>query len=43
MNKNYIKSEITKHIGKSMGSENPRLNSWYVGITNNTKRRKAEH
>ncbi|NOZ46498.1 MAG: hypothetical protein GXO79_06915 [Chlorobi bacterium] len=43
MNKTTIKSEITKHIRKSMGSSKPRLNSWYVGITNNTKRRKAEH
>src|SRR5690554_1567641 len=43
MNKTSIKSEITKHIAKSMGSKNPRLNSWYVGITNDTKRRKAEH
>tara|TARA_R110002049_G_C8951256_1_gene545910 strand:- start:41 stop:403 length:363 start_codon:yes stop_codon:yes gene_type:complete len=43
MNKTSIKSEITKYIGKSMGSKEPRLNSWYVGITNDTNRRKAEH
>lgn len=38
-----IKSQITKHIKSSMGSEKPRLKNWYVGITNNTERRKAEH
>ncbi len=38
-----IKSEFTKHIKKSMGSENPRLNNWDVGITNIEQRRKAEH
>lgn len=38
-----IKTQITKHIKTSMKSNNPRLNGWYVGITNNTKRRKAEH
>jgi len=43
MNKTAIKSQITKHIKKSMNSENPRLKNWYVGITNNEKRRKAEH
>ncbi len=43
MNKTSIKSEISKHISKSMNSKKPRLNSWYVGITNDTKRRKAEH
>ena len=26
-----------------MGSENPRMNGWYSGITNNEERRKAEH
>ncbi len=43
MNKVSIKSEITKHFSKSMNSEKPRLDSWYVGITNDTKRRKGEH
>lgn len=43
MKKTAIKSKITKHIRKSMGSSNPRMNTWYVGITNNTKRRRAEH
>jgi predicted GIY-YIG superfamily endonuclease len=43
MNKTSIKSEITKYITKSMGSKTPRLNSWYVGITNDTNRRKYEH
>lgn len=43
MNSTAIKSEITKHIKKSMNSSEPRLNTWYVGITNDTKRRKAEH
>jgi hypothetical protein len=43
MNKTAIKSEITKHILKSMGSQQPRLSSWYVGITNDIDRRKAEH
>ena len=38
-----IKSQITLHIRKSMGSNNPHLNKWYVGITNSTDRRKAEH
>jgi len=38
-----IKSQITKHIKSSMGNDNPRMNLWYVGITNNEKRRKAEH
>ncbi len=38
-----IKSQITKHIKSSMGSENPRYKGWYVGITNSTDRRKAEH
>lgn len=38
-----IKSQITKHIKSSMGSENPRLKYWYVGITNSLNRRKAEH
>ena len=26
-----------------MGTENPRYGGWYSGITNNEKRRKAEH
>lgn len=43
MNKNYIKAQITKHIKKSMNSQRPRLGAWYVGITNDAKRRKAEH
>ena len=43
MTANSIKSQITKHIKSSMGSENPRLNGWYVGITNNANRRKGEH
>lgn len=38
-----IKAQISKHIKKSMGSENPRLSNWYCGITNNESRRKAEH
>jgi len=38
-----IKSQITKHIKSSMGSDNPRLINWYVGITNDTDRRKAQH
>jgi len=38
-----IKGEITKHIKKSMGSNNPRFKNWYVGITNDIKRRRAEH
>lgn len=38
-----IKSQITKHIKASMGTEKPQMNLWYVGITNNEKRRKAEH
>jgi len=43
MSTTSIKSQITKHIKSSMGSEKPRLNNWYVGITNNLDRRKAEH
>jgi len=43
MNITSIKSQITKHIKKSMNSKNPRLKNWYVGITNDEKRRKAEH
>lgn len=43
MKKSSIKSQITKHIKSSMGSENPRYKGWYVGITNNLERRKAEH
>ncbi|TVZ51234.1 MULTISPECIES: hypothetical protein [Flavobacteriaceae] len=38
-----IKSELTKFVKKTMGSKNPRFNGWYAGITNNEKRRKAEH
>lgn len=26
-----------------MGSQSPRFNGWYAGITNNEKRRKGEH
>lgn len=40
---NSIKGQITKHIKKSMDSDNPRLNYWYCGITNDELRRKAEH
>lgn len=38
-----IKSAITSHIKKSMGSKNPQLNKWYVGITNNVGVRQAQH
>jgi len=43
MKSNAIKAQFTKHIKESMGSEKPRLNNWYVGITNDTNRRKAQH
>ncbi len=43
MNKTSIKSEFTKFIKKIMNSENPRMNGWYCGITNNEERRKTEH
>lgn len=38
-----IKGELTKFVKATMGSENPRFNRWYAGITNNEKRRKGEH
>lgn len=38
-----IKAQFTKHIKNSMKSQNPKLGLWYAGITNSTKRRKAEH
>lgn len=38
-----IKSQITKHIKLSMGTDRPRMSLWYVGITNNENRRNAEH
>lgn len=43
MSPRYIKAVFTKHIKASMNSENPRLNLWYCGITNDTNRRIAEH
>lgn len=43
MTTSSIKSQITKHIKSSMGTDNPRMNLWYVGITNDENRRKAEH
>lgn len=38
-----IKTKLTKFVKQSMGSENPRFSGWYSCITNNEKRRKAEH
>ena len=43
MESKTIKTKISNHIKKSMGSKNPILKKWYVGITNNEKRRNAEH
>ena len=43
MEAKLIKTKITNHIKKSMGSKNPILKKWYVGITNDEKRRNAEH
>lgn len=43
MNTVSLKGQMTKHIKKSMGSKNPKLQYWYCGITNNEQRRKIEH
>ena len=43
MDTSSIKGQFTRFIKETMGSENPRLNGWYCGITNNESRRKAEH
>ena len=43
MDTTSIKSQFTKFVKATMGSENPRMNGWYSGITNNEQRRKAEH
>jgi hypothetical protein len=43
MTSNGIKTQLTKFVKQTMGSENPRFSGWYSGITNNEKRRKAEH
>jgi hypothetical protein len=43
MNTTAIKGQITRFIKATMKNENPQLNRWYVGITNNTMRRQAEH
>ena len=43
MDVNQIKTQFTKHIKKSMDSENPKYKYWYCGITNNTIKRKMQH
>lgn len=43
MKSSSIKTQLTKFVKQSMGSENPRFSNWYSGITNSEKRRKAEH
>lgn len=43
MNSTAIKTQLTKFVKQSMRSEKPRFSGWYSGITNNEKRRKAEH
>lgn len=43
MNTRSIKAQFTIFVMNSMGSKNPRMDGWYVGITNNENRRKGEH
>lgn len=43
MDTSSIKGQFTKFIKDTMGSNTPRLNGWYCGITNNEDRRRAEH
>lgn len=38
-----IKTQFTKHVKNAMNSDNPKFELWYCGITNNEKRREAEH
>lgn len=43
MKSSSIKTQFTKHIKETMGSENPRYSLQFCGITNDEARRKAEH
>ena len=43
MDTSSIKGQFTRFVKNTMGSETPRMNGWYSGITNNEERRKAEH
>lgn len=38
-----IKGAITRHIRECMRNDNPRMSLWYCGITNDVRRRNAEH